>query len=115
MFLEDRYSEKCAYFFCCAETAQSSYISVFTKILVQIVKLCKDLNDFLTSVLINVYTYALYIYFRRLNLMGVMKLNRPLGTLVSKTLHKKTVQENVDDDRFTKQYFPRAYTVERRE
>jgi hypothetical protein len=34
---------------------------------------------------------------------------------VSKTLHKKTVQENVDDDRFTKQYFPRAYTVERGE
>jgi hypothetical protein len=28
-----------------------------------------------------------------------------------KTLYNKTVQENVDDDRLTKQYFPRAHMV----
>jgi hypothetical protein len=33
---------------------------------------------------------------------------------MSKT-YKKTVQENVDDDRLNKQFFPRAQTVERRE
>ncbi len=33
----------------------------------------------------------------------------------SKTLCKKTVQDNIDDDRLNKQYFSRAHTVERRE
>jgi hypothetical protein len=32
-----------------------------------------------------------------------------------KTLYKKTVQQNVDDDRLDKQCFPRAYMGERRE
>jgi hypothetical protein len=36
----------------------------------------------------------------------------PSGT---KTLYKKTVQDNVDDDRLNKQYFTRAHTVDRRE
>jgi hypothetical protein len=28
-----------------------------------------------------------------------------------KTLYKKTLQDNVDDNRLTKQYFPRAHMV----
>jgi hypothetical protein len=37
------------------------------------------------------------------------------GGVVAMTLYKKTVQENVDDDRLNKLCFPRAHTVERRE
>ncbi len=34
---------------------------------------------------------------------------------VAKTLYKKTVQENMHNDRLNEQYFSRAHTVERRE
>jgi hypothetical protein len=33
----------------------------------------------------------------------------------AKTLYKKIMQENMDDDWLNKQYFSRAHTVERRE